>query len=364
MQFLDVTYQAPLDSIQEHEAANGSTIYSCPFFFIVPLGTEYPNHDKPLLCRVLPPSFEISDPHSESLSVTYELHTVVHYHEAHAIDGGTPGKTEMTRVIKFLPFSEVGPPTHIASFPGEFNIEVTSSIRKHTLASHLGTFTLRTSEPLPLAYSQYEKRASTECALSIIAHASHELPRLRAISLEVKPAIKVKTFYSAEPITCLPKRTFLAENALIRLREDVIKLGRETYTQLEWGKVSGPVNDKPPAYEEATGYNAQNRSTTESNLARDRKNILRTSIQVPVRPPVTLPPTFCGSLITRSYSLLLRMRVFGVHAQRISLEVPLQVVYLRATPSRVEVVHDPESMSCIGASAILAQDDVGYLRPL
>lgn len=59
MQFLDVSYQVKLDSAQRYLQGDGSIVYRFPFFFVVPLGTESLGASKPLLCRILPPTFRI-----------------------------------------------------------------------------------------------------------------------------------------------------------------------------------------------------------------------------------------------------------------------------------------------------------------
>jgi len=360
MQFLDVNYQALLDSFQVHRKTDGSTAYSFPFFFIMPRGTEGPNDTEPLLCRTFPPSFKTTALYSDPLSIIYKLRAVVQYRKKHDAVAAVPEnieKTEKTRLIDFLPFSDVQPPKHLASFGDEFVVQVTSPIWKHALGGRLGSLTTSTSEPLPLAYSPYQDQPSTDCKLSITAHAPSATQRLRAILLEVKPAIRVKTFYSAEPMPCLPKQTFLAQNPSIQLHDETIKLGCKEYKQLDWTYYPRPETDEPPPYEDAVRDDAQEISSTSSNLMGNRADVWKASVQIPIQPSVTLLPTFCSSLISRSYSLLLHVKVAGLRTRRANFEIPLQVVYLRPSQAQTSATHE-ESSFCIGPVGLLARDNV------
>ncbi|KAF2176866.1 hypothetical protein K469DRAFT_605526 [Zopfia rhizophila CBS 207.26] len=196
---------------------------------------------------------------------------------------------------------------------------------KYALGDRLGSLEIFTREPLPLAYSSYSSTASTECTLSVTAHsAAPAIQRLRALSLEIQAVIRVKTFFSTEPIVCLPKQTFLTQSACIRLHDKVIDLGRERYTQLEWEYSPGVRNDKPPAVLRLWASDSSVLSNNDSNSA------WNVAVRIPIKPQTKLLPTFCSSLIARSYSMVLRVKLAGVHAKKVDLEVPLQIVYLRS----------------------------------
>lgn len=174
MQFLDVSHEVKLDSTQRALREDGSNLYSFPFFFVIPLGTEGLNASKPLLCRILPPTFRSKGQYSDSISVTYKLHGVVRYRNEQDASSEIPQtskKVEKSQTIDFLPYTEVEPPTHTASFPEEFVLKTNSPVRKYALGGRFEELTMSTKEPLPLAYSPYEDRPSTDLTLCITAHA-------------------------------------------------------------------------------------------------------------------------------------------------------------------------------------------------
>lgn len=364
MQFLDISYQAKLDSALMDTREDGSIMYSFPFFFVVPFGTEGLYASKPLLCRILPPTFRITALYADLISVTYKLHAVVQYSKEQDAGSEVPrttDKTEKSQIVDFLPYSDVEPPTHIAGFPKEFVLKKTSPIWKYALGGRLGELAMSTSEPLPLAYSPYEDRPSTDLTLSITAYAPLAVQRLRAMSLNVKPAIRVKTFYASEPLPCLPKQTLLNQNRSIRLHDGIIKLEHVNFTQLDWKYCPRIETDEPPEYEEAVMDNALERTSTNSSLGGNNGDEWRrVTVRIPIQPPETILPTFCGILISRSYSLILRIRVAGIHTQKADFEIPLQVVYLRPSQVRNDSFHDERSDSCIGPESLLAQQAVRF----
>ncbi|KAF1832261.1 hypothetical protein BDW02DRAFT_555217 [Decorospora gaudefroyi] len=350
MQFLDVSYEVKLDSAQRALREDGSISYSFPFFFVIPLGTEGLGASKPMLCRILPPTFRSKGLYSDPISVTYKLHGVVRYRNEQYTSSEMPQiakKVEKSRNIDFLPYTEIEPPTHVASFPEEFVLKTNSPIWKYALGGRLGELTMSTSEPLPLAYSPYENRPSTDLTLTMTAHAPVALQRLRAISINVRPAIRVKTFYASEPMLCFPKQTFLNQNQSIRLHDEIIKLEHVDFTQMDW-RYHAVMDD------------ALKRTSTNSSFGDNSGDEWRVSIRIPIQPHETILPTFCGSLVSRSYSLILRVRVAGLRTQNFGFEVPLQVVYLRPSQIRNDSVHDERSNSCIGPEGLLAQQDVRF----
>lgn len=364
MQFLDVSYEAKLDSAQRALREDGSISYSFPFFFVIPLGTEGLGASEPLLCRILPPTFRTEALHSDLISVAYKLNSVVRYRNEQPTSSEVPQtakKVEKSQNIDFLPYFEVQPPTHVASFPGEFVLKTNSPIWKYALGGRLGELTMSTREPLPLAYSPYESRPCTDLTLSITAHAPLTVRRLRAMSLNVKPGIRVKTFYASEPMPCLPKQTSLFRNQSIRLHDEIIKLEHMDFTQLDWRYSPRIETEELPRYEDAFLDGAPQKTSTGSNLRDNSVDEWKASVRIPIQPHQTMLPTFCGSLISRSYSLVLRVRVAEIHTRKADFEVPLQVVYLRPSQIRNDSVHDERSRSCIGPGGLLAQQDVSSI---
>lgn len=220
---------------------------------------------------------------------------------------------------------------------------------------------MSTHEPLPLAYSISEDRPSTDLVLSLTAHAPlGAQPNLRAMSLNANSAIRVKTFYASEQMPCLPTQTFLDRNASIRLHDEIIKLNQTDLTQLDW--VWGPrlEGNEPPRYKDPVMDDGLERTSINPDTRDNSGYEWRVSVRIPIHPHKTMLPTFCGSLISRSYSLILRLRVAGVRTRKADFEIPLQVVYLRPFQVRHDSILDERWNSCIGPEGLLAQQVVRF----
>lgn len=353
-----------LNSAKESVREDRSIVYSFPFFFVVPFGTEGLDDSKPLICRILPPTYRPKALDLDSISITYKLYAHVHYRKEQ--DTGsevqqTVNKIEKDQIVDYLPYSNVEPPIHVASFPEEFLLKTISPMWKFAFFGRLGNLIMSTHEPLPLAYSLSEDRPSTDLVLSLTAHAPlGAQPNLRAMSLNAKSAIRVKTFYASEQMPCLPTQTFLDRNASIRLHDEIIKLNQTDLTQLDW--VWGPhfEGNEPPRYEDAVMDDGLERTSINPNTRDNSGYEWRASVRIPIHPHKTMLPTFCGSLISRSYSLILRLRVAGVRTRKADFEIPLQVVYLRPFQVRHDSILDERSNSCIGPEGLLAQQVVRF----
>lgn len=350
-----------LDSVQEAFGEDGSISYSFPFFFVIPLGTEGLGASNPLLCRILPPTFRLKELYSDQISITYKLQGVVRYRNEQDASSEIPQtarKVEKSQNIDFLPYTCVEPPTHVASFPDEFLLKKILPIWTYALGGRLGELTMSTREPLPLAYSPYSNRPCTDLTLSITAHGPLAMQQLRAMSLNAKPAIRVKTFYASESMPCLPKQTSLTRNQSIRFYDEMIKLEYMSFTQLDWRYNPRSETEELPRYEDALLDIAPQRTCTSSKMRDNSGDGRKTSLRIPIQPHQTMLPTFCGRLISRSYSLVLRVRIAGIRTRKADFEVPLQVVYLKSSQMRNDSVHDERSRSCIGPEGLLAQQDV------
>lgn len=180
------------------------------------------------------------------------------------------------------------------------------------------------------------------------------------MSLNVKPAIRVKTFYASEPMPCLPKQTFLVRNQSIRLHDEIIKLEHMDLTQLDWSYIPNTETEELSRYEDALLDGAPQRTSTGSNLRDNSGDEWKASVRIPIHPHQRMLPTFCASLISSLYSLALRVRVAGIRTRKADFEVPLQVVYLPSSQIGNDSVHDERSRSCIGSEGLLAQQDVSF----
>jgi hypothetical protein len=377
-------YRPPCETVQLVREAAGSNVYSFPFFFVVPSEIEIPGDEIPPLCQILPPSIDSAEPDSASsavgtrpvLSVKYAVRAAVEYHEMGGPERAQPTHVEASEQVTFLPYTEIQPPTDTASFPGEFTLSATTSIWKHLLGGHIGTLVIDTREPVPLAYSATYSIPSTHCELRVAAYASpFALNHLQNLTLQIKPSIRMKTTYSAEQLSCIPRHNFLPPNGMLRLHDDVISLDKQEHSQLAWKyDPQNVVSDGPPDYEAAqlAEYRRQSSVGSVSSSGSDTLSLRRlssscsaahgngvweTSIKVPIKPSRTLLPTFCSGLIMRSYSLLLRIRISGVYARGVDLEIPLQVVYL--PPSQCDAATGSEQVGpCMGPTALLAQEQI------
>lgn len=347
--------------MQVRKGDDGSYFYSVPFYFVVPFGTEYPNTDRPLQCRILPPSLEEERLYTDPLSIKYSLHAIVDYRledDEVSVAAARTGRAEQTQVIDFLPFSDVEPPTHVADYPGEFVLSANSPVWRHVFGGRVGSLIMTTREPLPLAFSPIELNPSTSILMSLTVAPANVFHRLRNMTVKVKPAIRVKTFYSVEPMPCVPRQAFLAHSDTVRLRDDIIKLDHEEYKNFDWAFCSGAQRTDPPIYQELAEAVTAKGTSAHSKSISHVSDAWTTSFRIPIRPLVTLPPTFCGKLISRSYSLLLRIRTGAVRSQMVDFEIPLQVVHLQPFQSTTGAVQDEESAACIGLDGILARAKV------
>lgn len=338
---------------------------------------------------MLPPSFSTArtgpnrwnDCPRPAISIEYNLHALVRYHESYDT---ALRRVEVTKPIKFLPYTEVEPPTYTEHFPQEFVLNETIALRKHALGGGLGHMVVSAGEPPPLIYPSSASSASTECTVSVTVRPSSLPPaRLRNLSFHVKPAIRAKTFYSTNILPCMPRQTDLAGKALIRLHDEVAKLAEQRFSSLKWDYMppSSDVRGTPPAYEASAMEDSRSSfsgTSTDSsagptlslgrsgscgphNFSPDgHRGTWRASFKLAIDPSEVLVPAFCGSLISRSYSLLFRMRVSGAHGKNCDLELPLQVVYLPPQHSVPGVVPEQPTGPCKGPAALLAQQDVSF----
>ncbi|KAH8747616.1 hypothetical protein F5883DRAFT_386299, partial [Diaporthe sp. PMI_573] len=176
---------------------------------------------------------------------------------------------------------------------------------------HLGSIAMSASEPLPLIYLAPTTAASTECTLSLMVYPiSLPAQRLQKLSLGVKPAILARTFYSAEPISCMPKQTDPSQGCEALMRDG----GRQSISN------SSTTSS-------ASGGLSLRQSGSFDTPAEGEDALWRASVQISIKPPETLLPAFCSIFIARSYSLLFRIRLIGAYAKKIDLEIPLQTVY-------------------------------------
>ncbi|EJT75213.1 hypothetical protein GGTG_05150 [Gaeumannomyces tritici R3-111a-1] len=84
-------------------------------------------------------------------------------------------------------------------------------------------------------------------------------------------------------------------------------------------------------------------------------HVWRARLTLAVKPPETLPPAFCGTLIARLYSLLVIVRVPGARGKKCDLELPSQVVHQGDDSSDPCTTPAPPVGGCKGPGALLGE---------
>ncbi|CEL07104.1 hypothetical protein ASPCAL10267 [Aspergillus calidoustus] len=351
--FLSVEYNTCPETIQDNDNPKGSRSYSFPFFFILPATTTRPDDGIPRLCQSLPPTFEANIQSSASdLSVQYVIRAIIDCVRVSSRGTSAAGVIEGAREIGFLPYTMIQPPIQTAWFPNEFITRALLPLRRHVFGRRLGCFTLSASEPCPLIYSLPSDLPSTECALKIIASIKvSAISHLQDISLKIKSAISVRTFYSPTPSSCVPGQ--LSQSRRTGVRFDTKEVGRATQ---HCAKIDWTPSSESPTANEFGSEGDRDRATSD---AKDKTEVghWETMILVPSKPQEALLPTFCSTLLARSYTLRVYVQLLGVKTERALLEVPLQVVY--PVPSKADSASGPERPGpCKGPIILLAQDNV------
>jgi hypothetical protein len=382
--FLDVTYPG-----HNVEALGPRRTYSFPFQFIMPEASG--NEELPIHCQRLPPSFNRQNSYFDKFdlvprpeaAVTYFLRAIVTFRKSDGLGVGNPVTAEAKKDIDFLPYTEVQPPTHILSFPGEFITRVERQLRKHLFGRRLGTLTVVTEEPDALVYCSENVNVTTDIVLRIFFDAaSSSLHPSPNFSFTISSLLRAKTYYSANSLSCVPKQTLLTDDGLLRLHDDVLKVGESKYQNLKW--TSLPPDDQAENWaarqpdslshfngntsiktERSASSNEVFRTSSTSSSAenasegRNENGTWVTSIRIPISSVQRLQPTFCSKLVARFYSIPLRIRINGAYAEKIDCEVPLQVVHTRRmTETNLVPVQEDASLHCLGRVVILSQGDV------
>lgn len=191
------------------EIQNSEHVYSIPFLFVIPEGTEFAS----VSCRAFPPSFNARNAYFSfwspmpfpDISISYDLQVVLTYNPQTTAIADSEATVMMTEPITFLPYTEVPPPISTESFPGEFKLDVHRPLWKSIFHGRLGSVTISTKEPSPLVYSPDHARASTECVLHITVEGDlTALQRLRYIAVEAQPAVCAKTYYALKTLRSMP----------------------------------------------------------------------------------------------------------------------------------------------------------------
>lgn len=349
------------------------------------------NEELPILCQRLPPSFNGRNSYFDKFdlvprpgaTITYFLRTIIAFQKSDGLGVSNSVTAVAEKNIDFLPYTEVQPPTHVLSFPGEFITRVERQLRKHLLGRRLGTLTVATEEPDALVYSSENVNVTTNVVLRIFFNAaSPSLHPLHNFSFTISSALRAKTYYSAKNLACVPKQTLLTGDGLLRLHDDVLKVGESKYQNLKWtwlppddpvenqaarqsdslyqfnGNISTKT-ERSASSSEVFRTSSASSSAENASESGGEKGTWATSIRIPISSVQRLQPTFCSKLVARFYSILLRIRIKAAYAESIDCEVPLQVVHTRRmSETTMAPVQEDESLHCLGRAVVLSQGDV------
>jgi hypothetical protein len=194
--------------------------------------------------------------------------------------------------------------------------------------------------------------------------------------------LRAKTYYSTNSLSCVPKQTLLIDDGLLRLHNDVLKVGESKYRNPNWAWLPTglPTDDQvenggarqPDSLSHFSGnisikaehsastnevFRASFASSSAENTSEGggEKGTWVTSMPIPISLVQRLQPTFCSNLVARFYSILLRIHINGAYAEEINCEVPLQVVHTRRMPeANLPHVQEDPTPHCLGRDVILS----------
>lgn len=360
-------YHPSLPGDIEAKRTGSTHIYSVPFLYIVPDGTEFPDDNEfPTSCRPLPPSTTgtffytntwnaLLQPH---VNIQYFIKAIVTYSQRTPTTSSATTTAVVTRPIDLLPYNDVPPPVNIHSYPGEFTETIQRPIRASYIGEQLGSVTAKAGEPPPLTYMAGVKEVSTDCILRIsIQGAKIDPRRLGHITVEVYPILHAKTYFSLQQMQCMPSRCSIADDGP-QLYETLMRLNIQKFRDFQWSSsvpiprdqahieqqtstapaVDGTSHGRQPADTSRKCF--QSRFTLpwvqmEALPSEQRVTTWQTTVRVPIYPPQRLHPSFCSTLAARSYSIELQIRIYGgLYTGKMRLEVPLQVAYPRPSAAR------------------------------
>ena len=339
--------------------SHSMNVYTVPFVYIIPDGTEICDHDdRPAICRPLPPSTSglflatntwnaFSPP---EISISYFLEAVVMYSQQGNPRSNGSKTAVVSRPIEVLPYNDSPPPVDTPSYPGEFKLSMQLPVRTSFFGKQIGFIVIKGEEPAPLVYLSGIKEASTNCIVQILIHGESIRPQqLGSIAVEIRPTILTRTYYGIQRMECMPNRLMLT-NAGPYLHTDLVRLPAQRFRDLQWhfvaqdGVTGVPIEacdgvthslenvtqSLPKADSTERSLHADHPlpwSWTSSHASQTRDLAWQTIVEVPISPTYRLYPSFCSELVARSYSIDLEVCIRGLYTNKMLLEVPLQVAY-------------------------------------
>ena len=292
-----------------------------PFSFKLPQYVPFPDNLAEPLLR-LPPSLEAGKLVVDSYGrpcmqplIEYAVRAVVTVPAP-----ASPHSTELQQSHKFIfiPFTELDPPLEQADFPKEFTRSSASRLRKRSLASPIGEFSITMDEPEPLRILNV---GGKDCGRAWIRLAfqpsliTDSQPRLERWECVLESQVRIKTFYSTMPLHEMASNCLARANRHLRVRSEVIGLKpRDANLHLS----------------------TFTREPIDGDLRPPGRFLYSSRLLLPIDVADDLLPTFCSLMAARRYTLRVSLTIKGLHHQPMQVEVPLQVCYCNYTENQTD----------------------------
>jgi hypothetical protein len=202
------------------------------------------------------------------------------------------------------PKSVVSPDCELAQFKSWSRRDIKIS---HWFNRHLAEVEASMIEPLVLAYGRnIRSQALIQLKLRFQGfHGSRKGPNISSCS--VSSSVHIETIYSTDDLPAAYPKTDTSNPSNMYTRATSMQLPR-CKSKITWSTASTSIR-------------------SESLQSSDDLQTWLTSINIPIQPPITLPPTFCSALAARTYLLRVSLKLNGASHKVFQLEAPLRVTY-------------------------------------
>lgn len=230
----------------------------------------------------------------------------------------------MTREILLMPFCAQAPPVAVEDSPGEYRLQATTVLRQHVWGKSIGQLDASAPEPVALNLATAGVR-STSCATLSLAYQlpygakSTVKPRDWRVSIELN--LIAFTFYSSSLLETAPSVRDIKTMRSVRLDSSSVFSEKRSLTNAPWHLYKPLVNSARPT----------------SPLS-----LWIAKIDIPIKTPQDLIPTFLSPLAARRYALRMRIHICGLRHVPLELQLPLQITH--------ESLSDSSSMTSSYAS--------------
>jgi hypothetical protein len=270
----------------------------------------------------------------EMSKITYGIQVKI------AQNRGSEGMTVLAdklKKVRVKPVFPEQPPLNI-DHNDEYRSRQEKTVKKGLFKGKLGTLSAKTIQPPPLVIpgARTEGRTITTMAKLVLRFDPTEEasapPKLGSLSTK----LKVLTYYASAPRQNLPTRATLGFDLSQGLYSEYVPLSSLCIASAQWEKHDAAKSPSPESLvrRDSGISDCSNLSSAEEAFAmgilpatKDYKQGVFYTAQVLV--PITLPttqnfiPTFHSCLISRTYTLALRISAHG--SSNIHLKVPVQI---------------------------------------